>query len=225
MTFQKLREEIINCRICPRLVRFRENVPIRACTTPHCGWRKPVPGFGDEKACLLIIGLAPSVEGANRTGRIFTGDASSDFLIKNLYLAKFANQPTSESSYDHLRLEGCYLTAAVKCVPPKHRPSPIERERCSHYLQKELSLLKNLKCVLVLGQIALSAYKEYLKDRGLDVRQVKFAHGARYEWKDEPSLFVSYHPSPQNTNTGVLTEKSFQKLLAECQIYTAPGLK
>jgi uracil-DNA glycosylase family 4 len=133
MNFQELDSQIIHCRLCPRLVQYREKVHIRACEDQNCGWRKPVPGFGDEKARLLIIGLAPSIEGANRTGRIFTGDASSDFLIKNLYLAKMANQPTSESRNDGLKLKGCYLTAVVKCTPPNHRPSPVERKRCSFW--------------------------------------------------------------------------------------------
>lgn len=215
MNFKQLRSEIIHCRLCPRLVRYRQNVLIRACEDQHCSWRKPVPGFGDENAWICMIGLAPSVEGANRTGRIFTGDATSQFLIKNLYLAGLANQPTSESRSDGLKLNGCYLTAVVKCTPPKHRPAPIERKRCSAFLSQELALLKNLKCVVVLGQIALAVYKEFLKEAGLDVRHVKFAHGAKYEWKDHPDLFVSYHPSPQNTNTGTLTEQSFQKLLRQ----------
>lgn len=213
MNFEKLNSKIIQCRLCPRLVRYREKVFIRACEDQHCGWRKPVPGFGDEKAHLLIIGLAPSIEGANRTGRIFTGDFTSDFLIKNLYLANLANQPTSESRNDGLKLNGCYLTAVVKCTPPNHRPSPIERRRCTPYLRQEIQLLKNLKSVLVLGQIALTTYKEYLKEMGLDVRHLKFAHGAKYEIKDHPALFVSYHPSPQNTNTRLLTQNSFQNLL------------
>jgi len=215
MSFTELRSQIIQCRLCPRLVQYRMNVPIRACEDQRCGWRKPVPGFGDEKARLLIIGLAPSVEGANRTGRIFTGDATSQFLIKNLYLAGLANQATSESVSDGLSLNDCYLTAVVKCIPPNHRPSPVERKQCNPFLKQELTLLKNLKYVLVLGQIALSAYKEHLKELGLVVRHIKFVHGAKYEWEDHLSLFVSYHPSPQNTNTGVLTDQSFQTLLGQ----------
>lgn len=215
MNFKQLRSQIIRCELCPRLVKYRQNVPIRACNDGCSGWRKPVPGFGDEHAHLLIIGLAPSVEGANRTGRIFTGDATSQFLMKNLYLAGLANQPVSESISDGLELKGCYLTAVVKCVPPKHRPAPIELKRCAPFLQQELALLKNLRCVLVLGRIALTAYKEHLKDIGLDTSHVIFTHGAKFEWKEHPALFVSYHPSPQNTNTGVLTEQSFQKLLSK----------
>lgn len=217
MNFQKLNSSIIQCRLCPRLVQFRENVLIRSCANSHCGWRKPIPGFGDKNARLLILGLAPSIEGANRTGRIFTGDPSARFLIKNLYERQFANQLTSESIDDGLEIKDCYLTAVVKCVPPKHHPLPIERKRCSQYLQQEISLLKNLKCVLVLGQIALNAYKAYLSQQGLDIRRVRFKHGAHYQWENRPDLFISYHPSPQNTNTGVLTEKTFQNLLKKLQ--------
>lgn len=215
MNFQELKSQIIACHRCPRLVKHRESVPIRcSCKSP---WRKPVPGFGDKKASLLIIGLAPSVEGANRTGRIFTGDASAKFLMENLYAAGLANQPNSESVNDGLKLMDCYLTAVVKCVPPHHKPLPGEIEHCHSYLEEEIRLLKNLKSVLVLGQIAMSVYKQHLKRSGLDVRKIRFAHGACYEWDDSRTLFISYHPSPQNTNTGVLTKQRFQTLLKKCR--------
>ena len=211
MSFKRLKSEIIQCRLCPRLVKYRERAPMRI-HSEH-PWRKPVPGFGDENAQLLIVGLAPSLQGANRTGRIFTGDSSARFLIHNLYIAGLANQPSSESPDDSLQLIDCYLTAVVKCVPPKHHPLSIEIHRCSRYFIQELHFLKNLKAVLVLGKIALDAYKQHLKEQNLDVSQVKFRHGAEYEWGGQPTLFVSYHPSPQNTNTGKLTEQHFQRLL------------
>ena len=213
MSFKKLHDKIIQCHLCPRLVKHREKVRIRTIISEEIPWRKPVPGFGDEKAFLLIVGLAPSVEGANRTGRIFTGDESATFLMKNLYQAKFANQPFSHSSFDGLKLKGCYLTAAVKCVPPHHHPTQSEIKNCSPYLDEEIQLLKNLKAVLVLGQIAFSAYRNRLKHLGHDVRHLRFVHGARYPLDGYPDLFVSYHPSPQNTNTGVLTNEKFLSLL------------
>jgi len=212
-----LRSTVISCRLCPRLVQHRESVPARACYAAQCHWRKPVPGFGDPNAWLLILGLAPSPDGGNLTGRIFTGDASAKFLIRNLYEAGLANQPDSLHQDDGLKLQGCYLTATVKCVPPKHRPLPIEIKNCSRYWEQELQLLPHLRCVLTLGQIAFETYKRHLSLRGFDGRSLKFAHGKKYELKGAPLLYASYHPSPQNTNTGVLTDQSFQKLLRELQ--------
>lgn len=212
-TLAKLHSTIVECRLCPRLVKHRESVPPRKCFASERHWRKPVPGFGDPNAWLLILGLAPSSDGANRTGRIFTGDPSAKFLIRNLYEAGFANQPESLHQDDGLKLKGCYLTASVKCVPPKHKPLPIEINRCSRYLEKELQLLPKLRCVLALGQIAFQAYKAHLFSRGIVCRSLKFAHGARYEIEGAPLLYASYHPSPQNTNTGVLTDQSFRQLL------------
>ncbi len=211
--FSNLNSQIVACRLCPRLVHHRESVPSRACFTKEIHWRKPVPGFGDPNAWLLILGLAPSPDGGNRTGRIFTGDASAKFLIRNLYEAGFANQPESLHQHDGLILKGCYLTAAVKCVPPKHRPKPDELKHCSRYLERELLLLPRLRCVLTLGQIAFQAYKQHL---GVKCRSLKFAHGAKYQLPGAPPLYASYHPSPQNTNTGVLTDQDFQKLLKMC---------
>lgn len=209
----RLNETIAGCRLCPRLVLHRETVLTRKCYEAECHWRKPAPGFGDPNAWLLILGLAPSSEGGNRTGRIFTGDASAKFLIRNLYEAGLANQPESLHRDDGLKLKGCYLTPAVKCVPPKHHPLPIELEQCSRYLEEEIHLLPRLKCVLALGQIAFQAFKTHLSSRGVECRSLKFAHGARYELEKAPVLYASYHPSPQNTNTGVLTDESFQHLL------------
>ncbi len=214
---KSLNDAIIECRLCPRLVEHRESVPSRKCYASETHWRKPIPGFGDPEAWLLILGLAPSSDGANRTGRIFTGDPSAKFLIRNLHAAGFANQPDSLHRQDGLKLIGCYLTAAVKCVPPKHKPLPIEIERCSRYLEEELTLLPRLKSVLALGQIAFQAYKSHLLRRNIACRSFKFAHGACYECEGVPLLYASYHPSPQNTNTGVLTDQSFQCLLKKIQ--------
>ncbi len=211
--FQKLHDDVVQCRLCPRLVHFREKVQPRASFSDETFWRRPVPGFGDPNAWLLIIGLAPSAQGGNRTGRIFTGDPSGKFLFENLYRAGLANQPTSTSADDGLKLLGCYMTAVVKCVPPLNKPLPKEIRNCSCYFNRELELLKGVKAVLALGGIAFKAYKDYLADAGFDVSHLRFQHGAKYEWEGKPSLYASYHPSPQNTQTGKMTSADFIKLL------------
>jgi len=211
--FKILREEVISCRLCPRLVLFRENVPPRAAFKDQAYWRKPVPGFGDPKAWLLITGLAPAADGGNRTGRIFTGDATARFLLKALYCQGFANQPTSESIDDGLILKGCYMTAAVKCVPPNNKPIRQEILNCSRYYHRELHLLSHVKCILALGRLAFEAYIHYLKSQEAETRHLKFSHGAYFEIDGFPSLYASYHPSPQNTYTGKMTEKMFLDLL------------
>ena len=178
-------------------------------------WRKPVPGFGDERAWLMILGLAPSTEGGNRTGRIFTGDGSAKFLFRMLYREGFANQPESERIGDGLQVKGCYITAAVKCVPPDNKPTSQECDNCSIYLFNEMHLLKKLKSVLVLGRIALERYVHYVKHYGGHVPKLAFKHGSKYAIEGFPMLYMSYHPSPQNTNTGKLTEAMFAKVLRE----------
>lgn len=169
-------------------------------------WRRPVPGFGDLNGRLLVLGLAPAASGANRTGRIFTGDASSRFLVSALHSAGFANQPISESLDDGLVYTDCFLTAAVKCAPPGDRPTREEFANCSPYLDAEISLLGNLKAVLALGSLAFSAYLAHLGRQGADVRGMKFAHGRVHRFPGMPTLYASYHPSPRNTNTGKLTQ-------------------
>lgn len=211
--FRTLNREIISCRRCPRLVQYRETVPVRAVFAAQSCWRKPVPGFGDQNAWLLITGLAPSVEGGNRTGRIFTGDASARFLIPALYKAGLASQPTSESVDDGLQLLGCYLTAVVKCVPPHHRPTAEETRNCSSYYEQEHDLLKNLRCVLALGGFAFDAYVDFVNKKSQEKHRIQFAHGVSYSFEGLPTLYGSYHPSPQNTNTGKLTEKMLVELL------------
>lgn len=210
-TFSQLNACLIECHRCPRLVRHREGVPEkrRFQGLPH--WRRPVPGFGDKRAWLMILGLAPSSQGGNRTGRIFTGDPSAQFLFEALHRAGFAKFPFSESARDGQQLQGCYVTAAVKCVPPKNLPTAKEKHNCSSYLQNELHLLKGITAVLVLGGFALDAYLLYVKERGGDVRGVRFQHGKRAPLAGFPTLYMCYHPSPQNTQTGRLT---MQKMLA-----------
>jgi len=212
-----LSERIVTCRKCPRLVRHREKVArtkrraFRECIY----WGRPVPGFGDAAAKLLIVGLAPAAHGANRTGRMFTGDRSGNFLYKQLYLAGFANQPTSTDCEDGLELRNAYITAAARCAPPGNKPSPVELRRCSGYLEAELELLKP-KAVLALGKIAFDAVLQVLVSYGAipERRGYKFGHGACYELPGAwPRLYASYHPSQQNTQTGRLTATMLQGVL------------
>jgi uracil-DNA glycosylase family 4 len=203
----ELNAEVVRCRICPRLVRFRENLPPRKAFTGQEYWRKPLPGFGDPNAWLLIVGLAPAAHGGNRTGRVFTGDASAKFLVRVMFKAGLANQPTSLARDDGLRLIGCYITAAVRCVPPGDRPTSEEFRNCSVYMWRELELLRNIRAVVVLGGSAFKAYLEYSRNKGFDARRSRFVHGARYEMAPLPPLYCAYHPSPRNVNTGKLTEK------------------
>ena len=200
-----LRQRIIQCRLCPRLVNYRENVKPRASFAKEEYWRKPVPGFGDLNGRLLVIGLAPATSGGMRTGRIFTGDLSSTFLVAALHSAGFANQNRSDSLDDGLVYTDCYLTAAVKCAPPGDKPTPQEFDNCAPYLDEEIALMGNLESVLALGAFAFRAYLGHLFRKGARVRGLKFAHGEVYRIEGMPTLYTSYHPSPRNTNTGKLT--------------------
>jgi uracil-DNA glycosylase family 4 len=155
----------------------------------------------------MVLGLAPAAHGANRTGRVFTGDESAKFLIRVLYRAGFANQPSSLSRDDGLKFKGCYITAAVKCVPPDNRPTPNEFDNCSCYLDREFELMKSLSAVVTLGHLAFLSYIDFARRRGVSVAGVKFSHGARYEIEGLPRLYCSYHPSPQNTYTKKLTKE------------------
>ena len=201
------------CRRCPRLVGFRENVVPRAAYQRDRYWRKPVPGFGDPDAELVVVGLAPAAQGGNRTGRVFTGDNSGRFLVRALHKAGFANQPVSESRDDGLVYSNCYVTAAVKCAPPGDRPSRSEFDRCGAYLDAELVLLKRAKVILALGSLAMRAVVESERRRGHATPGLEFAHGARYRITGGRLLVASYHPSPRNTNTGKLTENMLTGLL------------
>jgi uracil-DNA glycosylase family 4 len=185
-------------------------------------WGKPIPSFGDPNAELLIVGLAPAAHGGNRTGRMFTGDRSGDFLYRGLCDAEFANQPTSVRRDDGLKLRNCYITAALRCAPPKNKPQPTEMANCRPYLEKELRLLGRVRAVLVLGKIAFDAYLRVLsKQVTLPPRSsLKFGHGASYQLPGGlPRLFCSYHPSQQNTQTGRLTPQMFQSVLEEILAY------
>ncbi len=208
-----LGRRVIACRICPRLVEYRESVKPKASFASQRYWRRPVPGFGDLEGRVLVVGLAPSAHGGNRTSRIFTGDSSGRFLVRALHAAGFANQPVSESVGDGLVYSDCYVTAAVKCAPPGDRPTDEEFANCSVYLDTEIAIMKNLGGVLALGALAFKAYLDHARRMGVDVRGLRFAHGKVYAFPGKPTLYASYHPSPRNTNTGLLTHRMLVALL------------
>jgi uracil-DNA glycosylase len=220
---QIIAEEVSACRKCPRLTKYREKVARekRRAFREWEYWGRGVPGFGDANAKLFILGLAPAAHGGNRTGRVFTGDRSADFLFKALYDEGFANQPTSVRRDDGLRLTGAYVAAAVRCAPPANKPLPSEIENCRGYLRRELEVLQP-KVILALGKIAWDAYLEILKRDGkIQSRAAyKFAHGAEAEIaRDLPRLFGVYHPSQQNTQTGRLTEAMYATVLRRVQAF------
>ena len=211
-----LNQEIVACRKCPRLVAYRERVARekRRAFREWTYWGKPVPGFGDPRAPLLILGLAPAAHGANRTGRMFTGDRSGDFLYAALHKAGFANQPTSIRTNDGLRLKGAYIAATIRCAPPENKPLPAELAHCQGYLLREIEILRP-RAVLALGKIAWDAYLQILKQRGLLASKAAFpfAHGAEAQLPAGARLFGVYHPSQQNTQTGRLTPPMYAQVL------------
>ncbi|MFQ5849813.1 MAG: uracil-DNA glycosylase [Candidatus Binatia bacterium] len=209
----QLRRTVIDCGKCPRLVRWREQVaqkpPPRYRGMTY--WARPLPGFGDPKARLLIVGLAPAAHGGNRSGRIFTGDRSGDWLFDTLYAFGLANQPTSVHLKDGLRLQDCYITAAVRCAPPANKPNKEEYETCRPFLVRELELSRNLRVVVSLGKIAFDSFLKAYGDNGGFVPKPRpqFRHGASCSLQGELTLLASYHPSQQNTFTGKLTRRMF----------------
>ncbi len=219
---QVLSGRIESCRRCPRLVAYREEigrVQRRAYRGEHY-WSRPVAGFGDPQARLLIVGLAPGAHGANRTGRMFTGDRSGDFLYRALWEAGFANQPTSVSRTDGLELKDTYITAPVRCAPPDNKPTREEILTCRDYLAEELDLLKQVRVVVALGGIALDAYLSVLQDAGrIRSRSAfRFGHGVRHlPCPDGPVVLASYHPSQQNTSTKKLTSTMLREIFVEAR--------
>lgn len=208
-------KEIIACRKCPRLVEWREEVARvkRKAYKDHEYWGKPVPGFGDPQACVLVVGLAPGAHGSNRTGRQFTGDASGNFLYPALHKAGFANQPTSESRSDGLLLKDMFITASGRCAPPDNKPSPDELNNCQPFLERELEII-NPGVIVCLGRVA---FERILKIYSARKPVYKFVHGASYQLDNGKWVLCSYHPSQQNTSTKKLTPEMFDAIWAKAK--------
>jgi uracil-DNA glycosylase family 4 len=209
--WKSLEGQIISCRLCPRLVEWREKVAKerRRAYREWDYWGKPVPGFGDYRAAVFVVGLAPGAHGSNRTGRMFTGDASGLFLYRALYRAGFASQPESICRDDDLVLRNLYISAICRCVPPANKPHASEIDNCTPFLRREIQLLKNLRVIVVLGRIAFEAINDLFELK----MNPTFQHGAEYKPSENlPRIVVSYHPSQQNTQTGRLTEDMFDKI-------------
>ena len=202
----RITADIVGCRACPRLVAWREQVGVqkRASYRDQEYWARPVPGFGDPAARLLVAGLAPAAHGGNRTGRVFTGDRSGDWLYRAMWRAGFANQATSTDIGDGLRLADAWVSAAVRCAPPANKPTPQERDRCLPYLGREVSALPDLRVVVVLGRFAYDAVARLLAP--VERPKPRFGHGVEVTLGAGPTLICSFHPSQQNTFTGRLTE-------------------
>jgi uracil-DNA glycosylase family 4 len=211
-----LNQEIVSCTRCARLTEYREmigRVKRRAYIDQEY-WAKPVPGFGDLRGRVLLLGLAPGAHGSNRTGRPFTGDGSGYFLYPVLYKAGFASQPNATNIADGMKLHDAYITSAVRCAPPGNKPLPEEISTCAQYLDRELALLKNVRVVVALGRIGFDAYLNHLRRQGLIKSRAPyvFGHGRYYTMPDGRILLASFHPSLQNTNTGKLTEAMFLEI-------------
>ena len=214
----ELQRAVVTCRRCPRLVAWREKVARekRAAYSGEEYWGRPVPGFGDPEARVVVFGLAPAAHGANRTGRFFTGDRSGDFLFAALHRAGFASKPVSRSRDDGLALDNAWISAAVRCAPPQNRPTPVERDTCLPYAARELELL-DAKVVVCLGAFAWDAALRLYRVRP----KPKFAHGAEHS-EGAVTLLGCYHPSQQNTFTGVLTPAMLDAVLARARDLGAP---
>ena len=215
---QRVTERVIECRRCPRLVAWREKIgkEKRASFRDDDYWARPVPSFGDPAARLVIVGLAPAAHGANRTGRMFTGDRSGDWLYRALHRAGFASQPESSDRDDGLTLSDAWVTSAVRCAPPDNKPSPAERDRCTVWFDEELDLLSDAAVLVCLGSFAYLAVMQRLARLGLAVPRPrpKFGHAVAIDVADGPLVLASYHPSQQNTFTGKLTEPMFDEVFS-----------
>lgn len=214
-----LQKAVTSCRKCPRLVSYLKEVeakrPKRYADWDY--WSKPLPSFGDPRASLLIVGLAPAAHGGNRTGRMFTGDRSGEWLFEALYRFGFANRPHSLQRDDGFSLNDCYITATIRCAPPQNRPLPEEIENCRPYFLKELDLLKRVRVFVPLGQIAFSQTLKSLRQKGLEIPPLAFGHGEVYPLSNGQTILASYHPSQQNTQTGRLTRGMFHKIFEKAE--------
>lgn len=215
----ELNAEVVTCTLCPRLVAYREQIARekRRAYRDWEYWGRPVPGFGDPDARVIVLGLAPGAHGSNRTGRPFTGDASGNFMYPVLHETGFANQPCATDRNDGLVLKGLYITAAARCAPPDNKPLPQELANCAPYLDRELAGLRKARVIVALGRIGFDAYLNYLRRAGkLESKQAyAFAHGAKYRMPNGLALLASYHPSNQNTQTGKLTRPMFVRIFKE----------
>jgi uracil-DNA glycosylase family 4 len=221
-----LNQRITACERCPRLRAWCAEVARtrRRAYRDETYWGRPVPSFGDPRARVLILGLAPGAHGSNRTGRPFTGDGSGDFLYPVLYEAGFASQPVARSREDGMRLHDLWITSVGRCAPPDNKPTPGELANCTGWLDEEIALLTQLRVVVCLGHIAWNGYLQHLRRRGHAVRAAEFLfrHGAEYEMPDGVMLLASYHPSLQNTNTGRLTREMFLDIFARARLLASP---
>ena len=210
-----LYKELINCTKCPRIVEFRQKVAKekRKQFREWVYWGKPIPGFGDVEASLLILGLAPAAHGGNRTGRVFTGDKSAEFLVKCLYETGMTNQPNSDYLSDGLKMNNAFMTPVLKCVPPLDKPTAEELKNCSHFFEQELLTLSNVKIILGLGKIGFEAYLKYVRQNfPLKLKDYPFGHDKKYELPNGKTLWGCYHPSPRNVNTGRVNSSMMIKL-------------
>lgn len=216
---ERVRQAIVSCTRCPRLTEYRQRVsqerPRRFFGWEY--WSRPLPGFGDPEARVLVLGLAPAAHGGNRTGRMFTGDLSGEWLYGTLYQFGFASAPTSQHRNDSLALHDVYIAAALRCAPPENKPLRSELANCRPYLLRELGLLRRLRVVVALGKIAFDTYLAALQDLGgpLPQPRPRFAHGARYDVGQGVTLIASYHPSQRNTRTGLLTRAMFEGVFSD----------
>ena len=214
--FINLNKKIIACKKCKRLKNFREKIAKekRKQYINEKYWGKPITGFGDLNGKILLVGLAPAAHGGNRTGRVFTGDRSAEFLYKCLHKAKMSNQKTSENRNDGLKLYNAYITTALKCVPPGDKPTLVELKTCFNYFKQEIDLLSNVKIIVALGKIAFDACIKFYKGiYFLKNKDYMFGHGVKYELPDKKILIGSYHPSPRNVNTKRINLNKMIKLL------------
>jgi uracil-DNA glycosylase family 4 len=212
--FKKLNIKIIKCKKCPRLINFSKKISLlkRKKYMNQKYWSKPVPGFGDLKARIIILGLAPAAHGGTRTGRVFTGDKSGNFLFKCLHLAKISNQYTSTHIKDGLKLDKTYMTNILKCVPPEDKPQKNELENCSSFLNNEINYLKNLKVIVALGKIAFDNCIKFYKKNYQINKKMLFRHGKKYKLPDGKTLIASYHPSPRNVNKKIINIRMMKNI-------------